>query len=64
MNYVFARLTRQRKNLVNVLSDNQLFKDINFDDIDVIAYTPDHNLDEDSWFKIEKLANKIISLNF
>lgn len=58
MNYVFARLTRQRKNLVNVLSDNQLFKDINFDDIDVIAYTPDHNLDEDSWFKIEKFSEQ------
>lgn len=58
MNHVFARLTRQRKNLVNVLSDNQLFKDINFDDIDVIAYTPDHNLDEDSWFKIEKFSEQ------
>lgn len=58
MNHVFARLTRQRKNLFNVLSDNQLFKDINFDDIDVIAYTPDHNLDEDSWFKIEKFSEQ------
>lgn len=58
MNHVFARLTRQRKNLFNVLSNNQLFKDINFDDIDVIAYTPDHNLDEDSWFKIEKFSEQ------
>lgn len=58
MNHVFARLSRKRKNLVNVLSDNQLFKDIKFDDIDVIAYTPDHNLDEDSWFKIERFSEQ------
>lgn len=58
MNFVLARISGQRKNLVKLLSDDKLFEDIAFDSITTVNYDSDHNLDEDSWFKIEKFSKQ------
>ena len=58
MNFVLARISGQRKNLVKLLSDDKLFEDMTLDNITTVCYDADHNLDEDSWFKIEKFSEQ------
>lgn len=58
MDYVLARISRQRKNLVKVLSDKSLFESIDYKNVDCVDYAPDHNLDEDSWYKIDNFSQQ------
>ena len=58
MSFVLARISGQRKNLVKMLSDDKLFEDMALDSITTVNYDAVHNLDEDSWFKIENFSKK------
>lgn len=58
MDYILARISRQRKNLVKVLSDQRLFESIDYNSVDCVDYAPDHNLDEDSWYKIDNFSKQ------
>ena len=54
MDHVFARVKNLRKKpFFKLISDHTLFEGVNVSVASCVAYSPDHNLDEDSWFKIE-----------
>lgn len=54
MDHVFARVKNLRKKpFFKLISDHTLYEGVNVSVASCIAYSPDHNLDEDSWFKIE-----------
>ena len=58
--------TREKEKLFILLSNNQ--EVFGFDPtkttIDLVAYSPDHNLDEESWFKIENFSQQDYCLDF
>ena len=63
MDCVLVKVKRLRANpIFKLLSDKALFKTIKLNLALCIPYTPDHNLDEDSWFKIEDFSKQIYSL--
>lgn len=58
MDHVFAKVKRLRtKPFFKLISDHTLYDSVRVDVATCVAYSPDHNLDEDSWFKIEKFSN-------
>jgi len=63
MNQVLAKISRKQK-LVKVLSDKTIYENISFNNDLFIDYNPDHNLDEECWFKIEKFSEKEFCLKF
>lgn len=59
MNHVFARIKALRKKpFFKLISDYTLFENIEIDTDFCIDYSPDHNLDEDSWFKVDSFSQK------
>lgn len=59
MDSVFAKLKKLRKKpYFKILSDHTLFKAVSVDVGFCPLYGPDHNLDEDAWFKIEEFSKK------
>lgn len=59
MDYVLAKVKNQRANpILKLLSNKNLFATINVRVDTCIPYTPDHNLDEEAWFKIESFSEK------
>ncbi len=59
MDHVFAKVKGLRKKpYFKVVSDHTLFEEIVVDVNHAIEYDPDHNLDEDSWFKVENFSQK------
>ncbi len=57
MDYVLARVKGLTKDIHQILiSDKKLFTPLEVDLAGCPIYHPDHNLDEDSWFKIEKFS--------
>ena len=57
MNHILAKVKGPRKNpFFKLISDQTLFENINIDVASCVEYAPDHNLDEDAWFKIEKFT--------
>lgn len=63
MDCVLVKVKRLRANpIFKLLSDKALFKTIKLNLSLCIPYTPDHNLDEDSWFKIEDFSKQKYSL--
>ena len=64
MDCVLVKVKRLRVNpIFKLLSDKALFKTIKLNVATCISYTPDHNLDEDSWFKIENFSKQKYSLS-
>lgn len=64
MNHVFARVKNLRKKpFFKLISDHTLYEDVNVSVASCISYSPDHNLDEDSWFKIEGFKDRDFCLN-
>jgi hypothetical protein len=62
---VLARIKgRGKKKVFKLLSDFTLFKTINITANACIEYNPDHNLDEDSWFKIDDFSQQAYCLEF
>lgn len=59
MDHILAHIkTRARKRIFKLVSDQSLFDVITVDLNACVPYNPDHNLDEDSWFKIEGFSQK------
>jgi len=54
MDHILAHIkTRTKKRTFKLVSDQSLFDTVEVDLNACVPYDPDHNLDEDSWFKIE-----------
>jgi len=59
MDQVLARVKGKRKKQhFKLISDKALFDVVAVDLNSCVAYNPDHNLDEDSWFKIEQFSHQ------
>lgn len=65
MDNVFAKIKRNRKKpYFKILSNHTLFKTVMVDIGFCPLYSPDHNLDEDAWFKIEGFSKKDFCVDF
>lgn len=59
MDHVLVRVKGLRKKpILKLISDHTLFDNIDLNSYSYVEYSPDHNLDEDSWFKIESFSSK------
>jgi hypothetical protein len=47
-----------KKTIFKLLSDQTLFDELIITDDACVEYVPDHNLDEDSWFKIDQFSER------
>ncbi len=57
MDHVFAVVKDKRKQLYfKLVSDAKLFQNIEVNVDPFVSYNPDHNLDEDAWFKVERFS--------
>jgi hypothetical protein len=64
MNHVIAKVKgRAPKTIFKLLSDKSLF-DLDGIGSSLVPYEPDHNLDEDAWFKVEQFSQKPFCLDF
>lgn len=65
MDNVFAKIKGLRKKpFFKMLSNHTLFKAVEIDLDFCIQYNPDHNLDEDAWFKVEQFSHKPFCIDF
>lgn len=65
MNNVFARVIGPRKKpYFKVVSDCTLFDAVDTSRVSFVPYEPDHNLDDDSWFKIDNFSQQDYCLPF
>lgn len=59
MDLVLAKVKgRSKKSIFKLLSDETLFDELVVTDEACVGYAPDHNLDEDSWFKIDNFSQQ------
>ena len=59
MNFVLGKIKSLRKKpFRKIISDYALFENIELSHAAKISYNPDHNLDEECWFKIEQFSKK------
>ncbi|WP_027848788.1 hypothetical protein [Marinospirillum minutulum] len=59
MDHVLARVKRLiKKPFLKIVSDHTLYENTNVSLAACVPYSPDHNLDEDSWFKIEQFSQQ------
>lgn len=59
MDHVLAKVKRlTKKPFFKLVSDHTLYENINVNLAACVPYSPDHNLDEDSWFKIEQFGQQ------
>ncbi len=59
MDHVMAKIKGLRKKPYRkLISDNGLFDTVQIDVNTCVPYDPDHNLDEDSWFKVENFSQR------
>lgn len=59
MDHVFAVVKDRRRQLFfKLISDRALFNTVNVDVAGCVPYNPDHNLDEDTWFKVEQFSQQ------
>lgn len=64
MDHILAHIkTRAKKRTFKLVSEQSLFDTVKVDLNACIPYDPDHNLDEDSWFKIEDFSKQAYCLN-
>lgn len=64
MDHILAHIkTRTNKRIFKLVSDQSLFDSVTIDLTACVPYNPDHNLDEDSWFKIEGLSNQAFCID-
>ncbi|PQQ28689.1 ATP F0F1 synthase synthase [Photorhabdus hindustanensis] len=65
MDHVLIKVKGLRKKTYRkLISDCKLFKTVDIDVNHCILYNPDHNLDEDTWFKVEQLSQQPFHLEF
>lgn len=59
MDHVLARVKRlSKKPYFKLVSDHTLFESTNVALTACVPYSPDHNLDEDSWFKVAQFSQQ------
>ncbi|TBU88335.1 ATP F0F1 synthase synthase [Stutzerimonas kirkiae] len=59
MDHVLARVKRlTKKPFFKLVSDHTLYENTNINLATCVPYSPDHNLDEDSWFKVEQFSQQ------
>jgi hypothetical protein len=59
MNQVLAKIKgKGQKTIFKLLSNESLYENIHFTNTAFVEYSPDHNLDEDAWFKIDDFSNQ------
>ncbi|EOF5961929.1 ATP F0F1 synthase synthase [Salmonella enterica] len=64
MDHVLIKVKGLRKKPYRkLISDCKLFGTVDVDVNHCIAYSPDHNLDEDAWFKVEQFSQQSFSLD-
>ena len=64
MDHVLVKVKGLRKQPYRImLSDHTLYEPINIDLNACVPYDPDHNLDEESWFKIEQFSQQAFCLD-
>lgn len=64
MDQVLARVKGKRKKQhFKLISDEALFDTVAIDLNSCVAYNPDHNLDDDSWFKIEQFSHQAFCID-
>ncbi|TGN40329.1 ATP F0F1 synthase synthase [Marinobacter confluentis] len=65
MDYLLGKVKgKAKKSYFKLLSGCSIFDSFYFDRIQGVDYSPDHNLDEDSFFKIENFSGKSYCLDF
>lgn len=65
MDHILAHIkTRAKKRIFKLVSEQSLFDPVTVDLTACVPYNPDHNLDEDSWFKIEGFSNQAFCIDF
>lgn len=64
MDHILAHIkTRAKKRIFKLVSDQSLFDPVTVDVTACVQYNPDHNLDEDSWFKIESFSSQAFCID-
>jgi hypothetical protein len=64
MDHILAHIkTRAKKRIFKLVSDQSLFDLFTVDLTACVPYNPDHNLDEDAWFKIEGFSNQAFCID-
>ncbi len=64
MDHILAHIkTRAKKRIFKLVSDQSLFDLVTVDLTASVPYNPDHNLDEDAWFKIEGFSNQAFCID-
>jgi len=64
MDHVLVRVKGLRKNpYMKLVSDHTLFVPVSVNAAACASYNPDHNLDEDSWFKIEQFSQQLFCID-
>ncbi len=64
MDHILAHIKiRAKKRIFKLVSDQSLFDLVTVDLTACVPYNPDHNLDEDSWFKIEGFSQKAFCID-
>lgn len=65
MDHVMVKIKGPRKNpFFKLVSNHTLYETIVVNVASCVAYKPDHNLDEDSWFKIEQFSQQPYCISF
>lgn len=65
MDCVFAKVKGLRnKPFFKIISDHTLFEPFNIDVNFCVEYNPDHNLDEDAWFKVKNFQQESYCIDF
>jgi hypothetical protein len=64
MDHVFAKVKGLRKKpYFKLVSDHTLFEAVNIDIAHCVEYNPDHNLDEDAWFKVDNFNQQAFCID-
>ena len=59
MDHVLTKIKGRGKKLIfKLISDHTLFDNVTVNTGASVTYNPDHNLDEDAWFRIEGFSNQ------
>lgn len=65
MDHVFAKVKRLiKKPFFKILSNHTLYEGVVVSLAGCVPYSADHNLDEDSWFKVERFSQQSYCLDF
>lgn len=65
MNHLIARIrTRKNEKMFKLLSNQENIFDLNVENLPLVEYDVDHNLDDGSWFKVGQFSQKDYFLDY